>query len=60
MSEKQRKGVLLITDIFGRVGGAERNIAQLLGGIDKDKFELYVACFVSGELVESMRTQGFQ
>lgn len=59
MSENQRKGVLLITDIFGRVGGAERNITQLMIGINKDKFELCIACFVSGKLVESMRNQGF-
>ena len=56
---KMRKGILLLTDIFGRVGGAERNITQLMTGIDKDKFELHIACFVSGKLVESMRNQGF-
>ena len=59
MSTNHKKGILLLTDIFGRVGGAERNITQLMTGIDKDKFELHIACFVSGKLVESMRNQGF-
>ena len=59
MSTNHKKGILLLTDIFGRVGGAERNITQLMTGIDKDKFEFYIACFISGELVESMRNQGF-
>jgi glycosyltransferase involved in cell wall biosynthesis len=53
------KGILLLTDIFGKVGGAERNITQLMIGIDKDKFELYIACFLSGKLVESMKNKGF-
>lgn len=51
--------ILLLTDIFGRVGGAERNITQLMTGINKDKFGLHVACFVSGDLVERLRDQGF-
>jgi glycosyltransferase involved in cell wall biosynthesis len=55
----RRRRILLLTDIFGTVGGAERNITQLLIGIDKDKFDIYTACFVSGKLVESMRNQGF-
>ena len=56
---EMRKRILVLTDIFGRVGGAERNITQLMTGIDKDKFELHIACFVCGKLVESMRNQGF-
>ena len=56
---KVKKGILLLTDSFGRVGGAERNITQLMTGIDKGKFELYIACFMSGGLVESMRNQGY-
>jgi glycosyltransferase involved in cell wall biosynthesis len=59
MSTNHKKGILLLTDIFGRVGGAERNITQLMIGIDKDKFELFIACFVSGKLVENLRNQGF-
>lgn len=59
MSTNHKKGILLLTDIFGRVGGAERNITQLMIGIDKEKFELFIACFVSGKLVENLRNQGF-
>lgn len=54
----KKHGILLLTDIFGRVGGAERNITQLMTGIDKNRFELNIACFVSGDLVESIRYQG--
>jgi glycosyltransferase involved in cell wall biosynthesis len=54
----QGKGILLLSDIFGKIGGAERNITQLMTGIDKDKFDLHIACFVSGELIESIRNQG--
>ncbi|HYA91416.1 MAG TPA: glycosyltransferase, partial [Thermodesulfobacteriota bacterium] len=42
----KRRGILLLTDTFHRVGGSERNITQLLGGINKDKFKLYVARFI--------------
>lgn len=51
----KRHGILLLTDIFGGMGGSERNISQLLGGIDKDKFELYVACLISVKLPENAR-----
>ena len=53
MSTNQRKGILLLTDIFGGMGGSERNIRQLLADIDKDKFELYVARFISVKLSEN-------
>ena len=54
-SVDKRKGILLLTDIFGGMGGSERNISQLLAGIDRDKFELYVACLISVKLPESVR-----
>jgi len=55
MSMDHKKGILLLTDIFGGMGGSERNISQLLAGIDKDKFELYVACLTSVKLPENVR-----
>jgi glycosyltransferase involved in cell wall biosynthesis len=52
---KKRQGILLLTDIFCGMGGSERNISQLLAGIDRDKFELYVACLISVKLPENVR-----
>ena len=51
----KKHGILLLTDIFGGFGGSERNISQLLAGIDKDRFELYVACLTSIKLAENVR-----
>jgi glycosyltransferase involved in cell wall biosynthesis len=58
MSVGKRNGILLLTDIFGGAGGSERNISQLLAGIDKDKFEPYVACLTSEKLSANVRDQG--
>ena len=49
------KGLLLLTDIFEGMGGSERNIIQLLEGIDKNKFRLYVARFASAHLAKDMK-----
>jgi glycosyltransferase involved in cell wall biosynthesis len=57
MSTNQRKGILLLTDLFGGMGGSERNISQLIGGIDKDKFELYIARLFSVILSENATNQ---
>ena len=57
MSVNERKRILLLTDIFGGMGGSERNVSQLLAGIDKDKFELYVACLTSVKLPGNVRDQ---
>jgi glycosyltransferase involved in cell wall biosynthesis len=55
----QRKGILILTDTFHGMGGSERNITQLLGGIDKNKFSLYVARLASGKLAENMKDRDF-
>jgi glycosyltransferase involved in cell wall biosynthesis len=49
------KGILLLTDIFCGMGGSERNIIQLLEGIDKNRFRLYVARFASAHLAKDMK-----
>lgn len=59
MPMDNRKGILLLTDSFVGMGGSERNITQLIAGIDKNKFDLYVACFASGNLAEIVRKEGF-
>ena len=55
----KRKGILLLTDIFHGMGGSERNITQLVGGIDKNRFSLYVARFASANLPEDKKDHGF-
>ena len=55
-----RKRILIITDVFKKIGGSERNITQLLHGIDQGRFQVYVACFYSGEVAQAMRAAGFQ
>lgn len=47
-----------MTDIFGGMGGSERNIHQLLTGLDKDRFELSVACLTSVQLPENVKDSG--
>lgn len=54
------KKILIITDVFKKIGGSERNITQLLHGIDQRRFQVYVACFYSGEVAQAMRAEGFQ
>jgi glycosyltransferase involved in cell wall biosynthesis len=57
MSTDQKKGILVITDVFGGMGGSERNISQLLVGIDKDKFDLIIARLISVILSENPKDQ---
>jgi glycosyltransferase involved in cell wall biosynthesis len=56
----KRKKILIITDVFKKIAGSERNIMQLLRGIDQTRFRAYVACFYSGEVAQAMRAEGFQ
>jgi glycosyltransferase involved in cell wall biosynthesis len=51
---------LVITDTYISMAGSERNVTQLLTGVDKDRFELYVASIRSGRLGRDMREQGYQ
>lgn len=53
------KKILIITDTFLGMAGSERNITQLLNYLNKDHFELTVACIQSGELSEGLAQQGF-
>jgi glycosyltransferase involved in cell wall biosynthesis len=52
--------IIVITDVFKKMGGSERNITQILRGMDQTKFQIYVACFRSGELAQAAREEGFQ
>ncbi len=52
--------ILIITDVFKKIAGSERNITQLLRGMDQTRFQVYVACFYSGEVAQAMRAEEFQ
>ncbi len=47
-----------MTDIFGGMGGSERNIQQLLAGMDKDRFDVCVACLTFVKLPENVKDPG--
>lgn len=54
--EKSHKTrILIITDVFRKMGGSERNITQLLHGMDQTRFQICVACLHSGELAQAAR-----
>lgn len=54
-----KKNILIITDVFSMMSGSERNITYLLKDTDHDRFKIFLACFISGELAKSMMGQGF-
>ncbi len=56
----EKINILIITDVFKKIAGSERNIVQLLHGMDQTRFHVYVACFYSGEVAQAMRAEGFQ
>jgi glycosyltransferase involved in cell wall biosynthesis len=60
MRSRTKIKILIITDAFKKIGGSEQNITQLLHGIDQRRFQVYVACFYSGEVAQAMRAEGFQ
>jgi len=55
----EKQNILIITEVFEVMAGSERNITQIMTGIDKERFQVYVACIRSGKLAESMREQGY-
>jgi glycosyltransferase involved in cell wall biosynthesis len=59
MTVERKKNILIITDNFAMMAGSERNITQLMTGIDRDKFQIFVASFLTGKLADEMREQGF-
>ncbi len=58
MKTAGKYNILLLTDTFMGMAGSERNITQLLRGIDKEKFDLHMACIYSGQLAQEMREEG--
>ena len=60
IKNNQRRNILIITDIFQGVGGSERNITQLMAGIDQKRFHLFLACIYAGNLAQDMRDNGYQ
>jgi glycosyltransferase involved in cell wall biosynthesis len=59
MNAAGKHNILIITDTFLAMAGSERNITQLMRGIDKERFQLYMACIYAGKLAQSMREEGY-
>ena len=60
MLSHQKIKILIITDVFKKIAGSERNITQLLHGMDRTRFQVCVACYFCGEVAETMRREGFE
>jgi glycosyltransferase involved in cell wall biosynthesis len=60
MLSYQKIKILIITDVFKKIAGSERNITQLLRGMDRTRFQVCVACYFSGEVAEAMKREGFE
>jgi len=50
--------VLFITSLFAKMGGAEKNIYDIVGNIHKERFTMYVTCLKGGELIEDLKSKG--
>lgn len=50
--------VMYITPLFGKMGGSERNIYDIVGNIDRERFIPYLVCLQGGELVEEIKSKG--
>jgi hypothetical protein len=55
----KREKILIITDVFEKIAGLEKNITQLTAHMAKDRFQFFIACFVAGELADDMIGSGF-
>ena len=50
--------VLYITTLFGKMGGAERNLYDIVTNIDRERFVPYIFCLKGGELVGEVTGRG--
>lgn len=58
MSDKRIKVLLLIDE--AAIGGGQRHVLLLAGGIDKNKFDVTVACELKGYLVDELHKINIQ
>jgi L-malate glycosyltransferase len=59
MNANSKHEILIITDTFIGMAGSERNISQLLYGLDIGRFHVHLACICSGGLAQTLREQGY-
>jgi glycosyltransferase involved in cell wall biosynthesis len=50
--------VLFVTSQFKAMGGAEKNILELLRGLDRERFQPYLAVLQEGRLLDDARGEG--
>jgi glycosyltransferase involved in cell wall biosynthesis len=60
LNNKGKINILFLNDYLHGVGGAERNLIQLLQGIDNKKFNSVICCFSCGEVANQLKDNGYQ
>ncbi len=52
--------ILYLNDYLHGLGGAERNLLQILAGLDNKRFKPIVCCLSGGEVAASLKEQGYE
>ncbi|MFH1413980.1 MAG: glycosyltransferase [Candidatus Omnitrophota bacterium] len=50
--------VLFLIDVLREKGGAEKNLTQLVYGLDPEKFKVIICCLKGGEVFEGLKKSG--
>ena len=58
--DRSRYTILYLNDYLHGMGGAERNLIQILDGIDKRKFSPIVCCLSGGKLASDLKEKGYE
>lgn len=59
-TDKPPLTILFLNDYLHRMGGAERNLIQLLNGMDKSRFRPIVCCLSGGQLASELKEKGHE
>ncbi len=50
--------ILYLTSLMGKMGGAEKNIYDIVGHLDRTRFTPYVLCLKGGDLIDDLNSKG--
>jgi len=56
----RRRTILFITDSFVEMSGAEKNLYQIVTGLNKNRYRVIVCCLHCGELAKITEQQGIE
>lgn len=59
-TDKPPLTILFLNDYLHGMGGAERNLIQLLNGMDKSRFRPIVCCLSGGQLASELKEKGHE